>query len=496
MIETGSEVASLVREAALVTGRASGIGRAIVEHFLDDMDVKRMKRLWSNRVGRAVSAPAQASRLIIPLAIAALIASACSSTTKPSSTTASTSSSTTTTASSQRTPRGAPSPGVTATTVNVGQVDDLTLPISGLFKGAQDGTQAYFDYVNSLGGVNGRKIKLDAQDSAYSNGVVANNTAAQIKNDFALVGGFSLDDAAEEPLIASAKMPDVAYPLDPELSNLPASYSPVPNNDNDFSTTIFKVLKKKFPQIIKHVGILWANATPSTVLAEKAFERGMKSQGFKIVYDAGFTPSQTTFLANVLTMKARGVQLFFAQALPDAYAATVAKEMQQQNFHPINVEADAYSANLIKEGGAAVNGMYIEIGYLLYLGADGHLPAVKLFTKWMKKADPSANFELQALFGWAAAQLFVEGLRNAGSPPTRASLEAALNKITSFSASGLITTSDPAHNVPGSCVILAQVQNGNVVRVSPTPKSGFFCLPGSLLPAPGFKPEIRPAPRS
>jgi branched-chain amino acid transport system substrate-binding protein len=385
---------------------------------------------------------------------------------------------------------------VTATTVTVGQVDDLTLPISGLFKGAQDGTQAYFDYVNSLGGVNGRKIKLDAQDSAYSNGVVANDTAAQIQDDFALVGGFSLDDAAEEPLIAKAKMPDVAYPLDPELSNLSTSYSPVPNNDNDFPTTIFKVLKEKFPQTITHVGILWANATPSTILAEKAFERGMKSQGFKIVYDAGFTPSQTTFLANVLTMKARGVQLFFAQALPDAYAATVAKEMQQQNFHPVNVEADAYSANLIKEGGAAVNGMYIEIGYLLYLGADGHLPAVKLFTTWMKKADPDANFELQSLFGWAAAQLFVEGLRNAGSPPTRAGLEAALNKITSFNASGLLATSDPAQNVPGSCVILAQVQNGNVVRVSPTPKSGFICSPGSLLPAPGFRPEVRPVPPS
>jgi ABC-type branched-subunit amino acid transport system substrate-binding protein len=137
--------------------------------------------------------------------------------------------------------------------------------------------------------------------------------------------------------------------------------------------------------------------------------------------------------------------------------------------------------------------MYIEIGYLLYLDADAGLPAVKLFTKWMKKADSSANFELQALFGWAAAQLFVQGLRQAGSPPTRAGLESALDKITSFNASGLLTTADPAHNVPGSCVILAQVRNGNVVRVSPTPRAGYLCEPNSLLPAPGFKAEVRPA---
>jgi ABC-type branched-subunit amino acid transport system substrate-binding protein len=385
---------------------------------------------------------------------------------------------------------------VTSTTVTVGQVDDLTAPLPGLFKGAEDGTEAYFDYIDSLGGVNGRMIKLDAQDSAYNDGTVANATAAQIKNDFALVGGFSLDDAAEEPLIKAAQMPDVAYPLDPDLSNLPTAYSPVPNNDNDDPITIFKLLKEKFPQAIKHVGILWANDTPATIEAEKAFERGAESQGFKIVYDAGFTPSQTTFLPNVLTMKSRGVQMFFTQQLPDSYAATVAEEMQQQNFSPVNIQGDAYSANLVKDGGAAVNGMYIEIGYVLYLGADSALSAVKLYTKWMKIADPTANFELQSLFGWASAQLFVQGLRGAGSPPTRAGLEAALDKITSFNASGLITTSDPAQNVPGSCVILAQVVNGQIVRVPPTPKTGFYCLPNSLLPSPGFKPEVRPPPSS
>jgi len=375
-------------------------------------------------------------------------------------------------------------------------VDDLTLPISGLFKGAEDGTQAYFDYINSLGGVNGRKIKLDAQDSLYSDGTVANDTAAQIQKDFALVGGFSLDDAAEEPLVASAKMPVVSYPLDPGLANLPTAYSPFPNADNEVPTTIFKVLKKKFPTQIKHVGILWANATASTSQAEQAFERGAKAEGFNIVYDASFSPVQTTFLANVLTMKSRGVQMFFTQQLPDAYAATVAKEMQQQNFNPINVEEDAYTSNLIKEGGAAVNGMYLTAGFALYLGTDGSLPAVKLFNKWMNIADPNANFELESLFGWASAELFVDGLKDAGSPPTRAGLEAALDKVTSFNAGGLLSTGDPAQNIPAACVVLAQVQDGQIVRVSPSPKTGYICMPNSLLPSPGFKPEIRPTPGS
>jgi ABC-type branched-subunit amino acid transport system substrate-binding protein len=433
----------------------------------------------------------KAAWMVVP--VIALVASACSS--SPSSNSASsstTSGSASSTTVAGTSPSTTPSPGITKTQVTVGQVDDLSKPISGLFKGAEDGTEAYFDYINSLGGVNGRTIKLDAQDSLYDDGTVANTTAAQVHSDFALVGGFSLDDSAEEPIIRSSGMPDVAYPLDQDLSNLPTVYSPVPNPNEDYPLTIFQVLKKKFPTQIKHMGILWANATPSTAASEQAFERAAKSQGFKIVYDAGFTPSQTTFLANVLTMKAKGVQLFFTQQMPDAYAATVAKEMEQQSFDPINVEGDAYSSQLIKEGGPAVNNMYIDVGYLLYLDADASLPAVKLFNNWMAKADSDAQYTLQALYGWAAAELFVQGLRAAGANPTRASLMAALDKVTNFDANGLTTPGNPAQNIPGGCVVLGQVQNGVIKRAAPSPKSGFICS-NSKLPAPGFKPEVRPA---
>jgi len=445
--------------------------------------------------GRSHKAGVRGTRLLVPVVVVALAASACSSTPKTASTTTTASNTSTTAAGSSTLPAGTPSPGITSTQVVVGQVDDLTKPIPGLFKGAEDGTQAYFDYVNSQGGVNGRKIKLDAQDSGYDDGTVANETQAQIKNDFALVGGFSLDDAAEEPLISSSGMPDVAYPLDQGLANLPTSYSPAPNPNLDYPLTDFTVLKKKFPTQIKHVGILWANATPSTAASEQYFERAARSQGFNIVYSTGFTPSQTTFLANVLTMKAKGVQMFFTLQMPDAYAATVAKEMQQQNFNPVNVEGDAYSANLVKEGGPAVNNMYLVTGYLLFLDADSGLPAVKLFNKWMNEADSNAQFTLQAVYGWAAAQLFVQGLRAAGSTPTRASLEAALDKVTTFNASGLLTPGDPAQNVPGGCIVLSQIQNGHVKRVAPSPSSGFICT-NAKLAAPGFKPEVRPTPSS
>ncbi|MBV8305083.1 MAG: ABC transporter substrate-binding protein, partial [Acidimicrobiia bacterium] len=54
--------------------------------------------------------------------------------------------------------------GVTATTITAGNVSDLGGPVPGLFQGGPYGTQAYFDYVNSQGGIYGRKLVLKSVD--------------------------------------------------------------------------------------------------------------------------------------------------------------------------------------------------------------------------------------------------------------------------------------------------------------------------------------------
>jgi ABC-type branched-subunit amino acid transport system substrate-binding protein len=423
-------------------------------------------------------------KALAALAALALTAAACSS--------SSSSSGTTTTKSGGGDGGGASAPGVTSSSVTVGQVDDISAPVPGLFKGAEDGTKAYFAYVNSTGGVNGRKLVLDARDSGFQGGTVTSATADQIKNDFALVGGFSLLDASEQQLIDLAHMPDVGYPLSPQLANDVNVFSPLPSTSNDYPIGFMRYLAQKYPDAVKHVGVLWANATASTQAAEAAFENALKSQGFDIVYDRGFTPFESTFLSDVLKMKSAGVQLFFSTQMPDNYAATLAKEMQQQSFKPIVIQGAAYSNQLLSLAGSSAEGMYIAQQYALYLGQDASVvPAVALFDKWVKKVDRSANFEIETLYGWAAAQLFVQALKTAGPNPTRASLVSALSHVTSFDAGGLVPEENPAQGIPAECWLLAQVHNGTVSRVSPTPAKGFACSPGGRLAAAGWQPLHR-----
>jgi ABC-type branched-subunit amino acid transport system substrate-binding protein len=419
-----------------------------------------------------------------------LLLAACSS--SPNSSTG-----TTATTSGGAPPPSGTAPGVTSRAVTVGQIDDLTIPIPGLFLGAKQGTEAYFDYINSMGGVDGRKINLDAEDSMFTGGTIASETATMAQHDFAMVGGFSLLDSSEKTIIDLERMPDVSFSLSTSMIVDPNVYSSLPNPANDYPLGFFRYLKKKYPSAVRHVGILWEDATASTQSSESAFEGAMKAAGFKIIYDRGAGPFETSFLSDILAMKAKGVQLFYTLELPDNFAATVAEEMQQQNFHPMNIEGDAYSSQLIKLGGSAVNGMYIVQSYALYLGQDASsVPAVALFDKWMRKVNPNPDFEIESVYGWTSAELFVQALKAAGPEPTRAGLIEALDKITNFNTGGLAPPSNPGQNVPTNCFLLAQVQKGKIVRVAPSPKSGFDCSSGGFLPAPGFTPEVRPAPTS
>ena len=76
--------------------------------------------------------------------------------------------------------------GVTSSTIHVANISTLTP--GGLFKGADVGAQAYFDYVNSTGGVNGRKIVVDSGDDQNQGAVNLQLTQSAINNDLAIVG--------------------------------------------------------------------------------------------------------------------------------------------------------------------------------------------------------------------------------------------------------------------------------------------------------------------
>ena len=374
-------------------------------------------------------------------------------------------------------------PGVTANSITVGSISDISAPIAGLFEGAKVGTQAYFAMINSEGGVNGRKLMINGMDSAFSSGTVANDAQSIAANDFAIVGGFSLLDGGEQAAVDSSKVPMITQTLDPKLDLDPNVYAPIPVVNGGEADGPFKWLKSKYPQDVKSVGYIGSNSAATAVTAEHTFHNLTNSLGYNWVYDRDASFTETSFLPDMIKMKNAGVKLIMELSQQGAYISTMAQENKQEGLNAVFFTgASAYEAGF--NPGSAGNGALLSTVTALYMGEDAKvIPAVATFDHWAKKVDPQTQLDLYTLYGWISAELFVQALKGAGTDPTRASLDAQLNKITSYNAGGLISTQNPAQKIPGQCWIAAEFNNGSWHRIAPDPKAGFVCSPGGFYPS-------------
>ncbi len=234
-------------------------------------------------------------------------------------------------------------------------------------------------------GSSGRTIVVDSGDDLFQGATNKQLTQSAITNDFALVGGFSLEDSFGGALLAqSPGMPDVTVTLDPSTNKLSNVYSPAPASGG-WQEGPLQYFKQKYPKGITSVASLVADE-PSAQTDWAGEKYVMQKVGYKVVYDETYSITQTDFTQNVIAMKNLGVKMLFIDQMPENYAAAVLKALQQQNFHPMVIlGAATYSNDLVSASGgaAAVNGDYLQQNASLYLGQDAvgdpggqHLPAL------------------------------------------------------------------------------------------------------------------------
>ena len=352
------------------------------------------------------------------------------------------------------------------------KIGNVSTETAGLFTGSLVGTQAYADYVNSTGGVNGRKLVVDSLDDQFTGAQNKQQTQVAVDNDFALVGSFSLEDSFGETVLAqNPQVPDVSTTLDPALIMLPNTFSANPTGLG-WPTGPLDYFKKKYPTQALHTAVL-SSAFPSALASWNLEKPVLKQAGYQLAYYSEVPITQTDFTQNVVDMRKDEVQLVYIDQLPENYAGGLLQALNQQNFHPVLVIGTAsYSEALASAAGgpAAVNGSNMEMPKARFLGEDAsQIPAVGTFLKWVQKASPGFKADYYTLAGWADAQLFVQALQAAGTNPTQGSVQQQLRKITSFDASHLLAPTNPAHD-RATCYLIAKVVNGQFVR-SDDPRS-------------------------
>ncbi len=362
--------------------------------------------------------------------------------------------------------------GVTKTEIKVANVSTET---EGLFTGATVGIQAYADYVNSKGGINGRKIVVNVYNDDFTGAGNKQATQNAIDNDFAMVGDFSLEDSFGGTLLkANPDMPDISQVLDPATGKLPNVVSAVPLAGG-WQQGPIEYLKKTFPNDLRAAGAL-VGGLPSAETDWVGEKNVLQKVGFHVIYDPTYGVYTTDFTPNVIAMKNMGVKILFVDSMAESYASALFKAMAQQNYHPqVVLGAATYTNTLAADSGGAanINGDYLEQNLALYLGGDeSAIPAVGTFLHWVHVANPSFHPDLYTLYSWISGELFGQALKNAGSDPSRGSELQALSKITSFNANNLIASNDPATKALGNCYIIGKVVNGTFQRVGDPPVTG------------------------
>jgi len=373
---------------------------------------------------------------------------------------------------------GATDVGVTGDTITVANVSDLGGPVPGLFSGGPYGTQAYFNYINSQGGVFGRKLKLvtaDDQLQCSSNEAAYSNLVGKV---FAFVGSWSLDDNCGAQIMKNhPDVPMVQQALTTDFQNLPNEYSVAPYGTGA-PLGPFLYFKQKFPDDITKVGTLVGNQ-PAAVASWQHIKAAMQSVGYKVIYEDIFPAAQTNFTADVVRMRSAGVQMVYLQAVNGPDAAFFAQEAAQQGWHPHVWICGVcyYGAYLQQSGGAtSIEAHFANTVNGMFLGEDAAtVPEIGLFKQWLHSAYPSFTPDQFAANSWANAALFVEALKAAGPKLTRAAVLAALRRTHVWNDHGMVAPTDVASKKPSNCYLLLQVHGGAWNKIDDPPAPGFRC---------------------
>jgi ABC-type branched-subunit amino acid transport system substrate-binding protein len=367
-------------------------------------------------------------------------------------------------------------PGVTASTITIGQITTTSGANPGLFQGANDGLDAYVAYLNANGGIDGKTVKVIHVDDAQDCNTFTQEMQRLSTQVYGLVGNFSLvDSCGQSVLKANPQLLDVGYALDPLLLALPNVYSPTPTPPGT-ATTGLEWLKKQFPNDVAHTAALIPAAT--LPVAQETMLTA-QSIGYKYVYQRVTSNTETNFTSDILRMKSLGVKIVDMTAASLPLETDFLQQANQQNFtFDAILPGGSYDSRFVPmlANQSLANGkVYQFLPTINYLGSQASsVPGYQNFVTWLKKAHPTDQPNTFSISAWGSGMLFTQAMAAAGKQVTPATTLKALAGITSFDSGGITAPYNPGKKLGSPCVAVVTLKGGQWTQADPA-SSGFDC---------------------
>jgi branched-chain amino acid transport system substrate-binding protein len=420
------------------------------------------------------------ARLIALVAVLSLVALACSNAGDDES------SDTTSTSGGGGANAAVDQPGVTDDTIRVGGVVSKTNVINGPYGSAFDGVKAYFDMVNSKGGIYGRELELVAErdDQMGANQQQVEALLAQ-DNVFAALPMATIVSFTGAQALVDQNVPTFGWNINTEFTGNPNMFG------SNYGALCLGCVGSPQPFVAKQlkktkIGVLAYNQASSADCADGIEESFAEYPTADVVFvSKSITFGATDFSVEVEQMKDEDVD-FVLTCIDTSGALNLGKEMRKQNLDAIQYLPNGYDHKLVAANGEFFQGSIVGVPFTPF-ETRPKPPGLVEFDEWMDKAKYEKN-EL-AMSGWISAAMFYEGLQGAGPNFTRQKVIDALNEKTDQTIGGLIPPRDwtKEHEITHDivCTAYLKIDDGKLVPTFTKPGKPFMCLPDqpATLPA-------------
>lgn len=363
-------------------------------------------------------------------------------------------------------------PGVTPTTILLGS----TVPLSGpatAFGAVAPGAEAYFKYVNSKGGVHGRKIVFKYLDDGYEPARTVQLTRQLVQEDevlaiFGSVG--TANNLAVQPFLNAAKVPqlfvgDGSNALSGKPAKYPWTIGYLPSYVGEgaiYGRNLLRIAPRARIAVLQEDSPLGAD-----LLA--GLKRGLAGKG-RIVGTEKHAPIDADVASQIAALRATGADTLTLFTTPLVFVRA-AIALNKIGWHPrlyvnsVSIEPTIMETARLSSGTVtqnAISMVWLKDPTNPRWARD---PGIKLYRRLMARYLPRARpSDVYHYAGMAFAHTMVDALRRAGKNPTRQSLLRAARSLNEtdnpFVLPGIAIRTTPTNHFPITKAQLYRYRNG------------------------------------
>jgi len=353
--------------------------------------------------------------------------------------------------------------GVTNDKILLGQSVALSGPAAQLGIQMRNGLKAYFDEVNSKGGVYGRKIELVTLDDGYEPARTVPNTKELIEKQrvFALIGYVGTPTSVPAiPVFTEAKVPFIGpftgaealrQPFNRYIFHVRASYY----DETD------KIVEQVLSTGGKNIAVFYQDDAYGQA-GLKGTQIAMEKRGQKIA--ALGTVERNTVKVEDAVKKINAAQPD-AVVMISAYTscAEFIKQMKKSGstaqFYNVSFVGSVSLANALGGDGPGVG-----ISQVVPFPWAASVPVVKEYQALSAKAG-NKDYNFGAMEGFLVAKTFVEGLRRTGKDLTREKFIDSMEKMQDVDLGGFFVGFSPKSHAGSKFVDLTIIgRDGKFMR--------------------------------